>query len=171
MTEIASFVSQMELHWTVLGAVAVSFLVNLLLLGLILGRGDRQSLRLVGQLRQETGRRIEDLVHCQQEMERRHRQQMEELRRALGRIELRQSHAFPLGERNGSDSRMQRKGIDKKHHVYRLASKGLDPLRIAQRLNMYEGEAELVLGLQQFMSSQRRSGQPLNFNPAGATLQ
>ncbi|MEE8587657.1 MAG: hypothetical protein V3T83_22705, partial [Acidobacteriota bacterium] len=150
---------------------AAAFLVNLLLLGLILGRGDRQVVRLVGQVRNETGWRIANLERSQQEAETLHRRQMKELRRAVGRIELRQSNAFPTPDFCAGEGRPPRKGIDKKHHVRTLARKGLDPARIAQRLNMYQGETELVLGLQQFMSSQPgRPVQPIRLATAGAPL-
>ncbi len=171
MSEIESLLSQIAPHWMVMGAVTASFVVNLLLLGLILGRGDRQVVRLVAQVRQETAHRIEEVEHCQQEMNASHRRQMEELRRALGRIELRQSKAFPTLDGNAVDKPQGRKGIDKKHHVCKLARKGLDPARIAQRLNMYQGEAELVLGLQQFMSSQPpRPARNLTFTTPEAPL-
>ena len=96
---------------------------------------------------------------------------MEELRRTLGRIELGQSKAFPTLDFSADEGGRRRKGIDKKHHVCTLARKGLDPARIAQRLKIYQGEAELVLGLEQFMSSQpRRPAHPIHFATAGAPL-
>ena len=172
MSEMQSLLSQIAPHWIVIGVVAACLLVNLLLLRLSLGGGDRQVVQLVGQVRQETGCRLQDLERGQQEMGTRHRRQMEELRRALGRIELRQSNALPTLDLSADESRPARKGIDKKHHVCTLARKGFDPARIAQRLNIYQGEAELVLGLEQFMSSQpRRPAQAIPFATAGAPLQ
>ena len=172
MNSMESLLADIAPHWVMLAAVAASFLVNLALLGLILGRSDRRSLGLVKQVRRENQLGIEQLQSRLEKNETRHRQQMEELRRTLGRIELRQSHRLPnSGGSQVLPKQPRRSAIDRKHHVTTLARKGLDPGRIAQRLNMYRGEAELVLGLQQFMAAQAEDPrQDRSLQAAGAVI-
>ncbi len=71
---------------------------------------------------------------------------MSEMRRVLGRMELR-----------GLSSALSRQpagfSLDKKHHVLTLAQKGMRTEEIADRLKMYQGETELVLGLKEYAAS------------------
>lgn len=146
----------LEPHWIVVIALTVSFLANLLLLGFFIGRSDRQAMRLV-QVNQaahaELLREIERLITSS---DRAVGDRLEEIRRALGRMELREAPP-PAAQPSPHPERPSYAGLDKKRHVFALARRGLDSTGIARRLNMYKGEADLVLGLRQFVSASSRS--------------
>ncbi len=142
--------AELQPAWIIAIAVAASLLINLALLGAVLGRRDRQLDSMVKGVRKESRQGIAELRRRIEDCEGANLARLEELRRAVSRLELRDLNGPP---RPKPAPAVRRAGIDKKHHVFRLASRGMDSDRIARRLNMYRGETELVLGLQQFMAS------------------
>jgi hypothetical protein len=79
-----------------------------------------------------------------------HKDSMTELRRLMGRMELRRL--------SGSFGKTTRAfDLDKKHHVVTLAQRGLNTADISKKLKIYQGETELVLGLKDYVTNRETS--------------
>lgn len=160
-------------------AVAVSFLVNLMALGIVLGRGENKTLKVVDALnrrqKRDTGRLRQEQAAAHKEL----RAQLGDLKADMKKLQRRQDSLAALQLSQGAlgqpravafqesppEDKDQTKAarsswtrryspIDKKHHIYSLARRGVPSKDISRRLKVSRGETELVLGLKQFIHSQ-----------------
>ncbi|HSR67157.1 MAG TPA: hypothetical protein VLU25_04390 [Acidobacteriota bacterium] len=146
-----------------LAAIGLSLLVNLLALGALLGRGDRKTLDLIAKVRRNQRRDSRRLQESQLQIGQRLQEEIQDLRVHVKKLEKRQDSlaASRLKETSGPvqggsrrSSSRRYNSIDKKHHIYTLARRGVPAQDISRRLNVYQGETDLVLGLKQFLGTQ-----------------
>ena len=81
--------SQLSVSQVLLVAVGVSFLLNLVLLGVFLGRNDRQTLRLMTKARQDREALYRDLAKEVMRLKQAQLGEYNEIRRTLARMEIR----------------------------------------------------------------------------------
>lgn len=136
----------MQSLWIAVGSIGLALLVQLVFLGVCLGRSDRQTLEILKKARGDWSQTLQALHARISTLEESHASALAELQRELARVRLREASPESRAKPGGFN-------LDKKHHVVSLAQKGLDSEDISRRLRIYQGETELVLGLKQYLNS------------------
>ena len=137
-------------EWVLAAGVVGGLLVQIVLFGLLHGYLSRRLFRNVRKGLQECTGAVESLNSRMETLEKSHRDSLAQVKEHTRRLT-----AKPLPPSAPPDSR--RFGIDKKHQVVSLAKKGLGSADISRRLRIYQGEADLVLGLREYMTGRRTS--------------
>lgn len=134
-----NFPTAAQLPWiTAVTLVILVLETGLLLILMAVPRKERKSRAVAdnpGDLKAQLEKLQQHVSHLEMAQNRFH----QDLTQSLEKLKPRESES---SRRSFSAS-----GLDKKHYVLSLAEKGLGTEDISRRLNIYPGEAELVLGL------------------------
>ena len=134
---------EIDSWWLVLVGT-LSFLLNSAACILAMIHQKRKADLLLRESQRELRGRIRQLEEEAASFQHEQSDRWSEIRNAIARLEFRS---------RGASERMQRPSmvvLDKKHQVCSLARKGLATEEISKKLNLYNGETELVLGLKNF---------------------
>ena len=131
--------------WMVIFSLIASCLVQLSFFTVLMRRCNRSTSRILGRLGQDRKQILSDLQERFKELQKSKNESSDQMGRIVGQVALQQ----PLTP-EGSSSHCF--GIDQKRQVFGLAEKGVSPTEISRRLNIYQGETELVLSLREYLS-------------------
>ena len=140
--------------WVTPSIIGALFFANNLVFLLVTLRRKRKAeftLRQSKDVLRDRLRRVElDLESVQQEQNER----WAEIRQSIARVEFRGNRTPERFKRPSTV------GLDKKHQICFLARQGLATDEISRKLNLYPGETELVLGLNEYGTrTENRSAQ------------
>ncbi len=139
--------------WFVVFSLMASCLVQLSFFAVLMRRCNRRTSRILGQLEQDRKQILSDLKEQFNELQKSNNESSDQMDQRVGEAALQQ----PLPSETSSS---QCFGIDKKRQVFGLAEKGLSPKDISRRLEIYQGETELVLSLRGYLSGRGANDEP-----------
>ncbi len=125
----------------------LSFLVSLLLVCISVSRGQTEIRRLLTEQMEDSKRARSELEERLTSLESAQSESFKDIGLAVGRI-------GPGKVTSIESEDLQPTVLDKKHHVFSLAERGLTSGEISRKLGLNKGETELVLGLKKYYSKQ-----------------
>jgi hypothetical protein len=142
--------NSIQTEWVFAGAGCM-FLLQAVVFSLIGWLQRRKRNRLIEELNRSLSNGRSEIQKGLADLGRMHQAVMVEFQGALGRTQSVDSPTETAAANEAFSA------LDKKHQVFSLARQGFSTSDISRRLNLYEGETELVLGLRKLFTEAEKN--------------